>query len=235
VREANCNSCGVALTPGSKFCHECGAAVAAVAALPPRGSRARGQGTTTQVRANTLPWVLFGLAFITLVVIYAAQRAGQSPSPSMPAPTGGAAAVDISSMTPQEQASRLFDRIMTLSEQGKRDSVQFFAPMAMQVFESLGPLDLDARYDLGRIAQVSGQLDIAKAQADTILAQSPEHLLGLILAAAVADARGNQTERAAFERRLLAAESAQLAQPLDEYTRHRVDIDGAIAAARRRP
>jgi hypothetical protein len=138
-------------------------------------------------------------------------------------------------MTPQEQASRLFDRIMTLSEQGKRDSVQFFAPMAMQVFESLGPLDLDARYDLGRIAQVSGQLDIAKAQADTILAQSPEHLLGLILAAAVADARGNQTERAAFERRLLAAESAQLAQPLDEYTRHRVDIDGAIAAARRRP
>jgi hypothetical protein len=91
--------------------------------------------------------------------------------------------------------------------------------MAMQVFESLGPLDLDARYDLGRIAQVSGQLDIAKAQADTILAQSPEHLLGLILAAAVADARGNQTERAAFERRLLAAESAQLAQPLDEYTR----------------
>lgn len=148
---------------------------------------------------------------------------------------GGAAAVDITSMTPQERAARLFDRIMRLSEEGKRDSVDLFASMAITVYESLGPLDLDARYDLGRIAQVSGQLDIAKAQSDSILAQSPDHLLGLVLAVAVAEARGNQAERAAFERRLLAAESAQLARSLDEYTRHRVDIDAAIAAARRRP
>ena len=237
VREANCSNCGVALTPGSKFCHDCGTPVAAVAAQTPRAGRTRvAQGATNQGSSNTLPWVLGALALVTLVVIYAAQQAGQTPSSPMPAtPSRGAAAVDISSMTPQEQASRLFDRIMTLSEQGKQDSVQLFAPMAMQVFESLGPLDHDARYDLGRIAQVSGQLDIAKAQADTILAQSPNHLLGLILAAAVADARGNQAERATFERRLLAAEAAQLALPLDEYTRHRADIDGAIAAARRRP
>jgi len=151
-----------------------------------------------------------------------------------PSPTG-AAAVDISSMTPQERASRLFDRIMRLSEEGKRDSVELFASMAIPVYESLGPLDLDARYDLGRIAQVSGQLDLARAQADSILAQSPDHLLGLILAAAVADARGNQAERATFERRLLAAETSQLARGLEEYTRHRIDIDGALAAARRRP
>ena len=138
-------------------------------------------------------------------------------------------------MTPQERAARLFDRIMRLSEEGKRDSVELFASMAIPVYESLGPLDLDARYDLGRIAQVSGQLDIAKAQADSILAQSPDHLLGLILAAAVADARGNQAERATVERRLLAAEASQLARPLDEYTRHRADIDAAVAAARRKP
>ena len=230
----------MALTPGSKFCHECGTAAAAVAAQPRSAGRAKAsQVTTSQGRSNTLPWILGGLAFVTLVVIYAAQRTGQSTSPSMPpspaASSGGAAAVDISSMTPQERAARLFDRIMRLSEEGKRDSVELFASMAIPVYESLGPLDLDARYDLGRIAQVSGQLDIAKAQADSILARSPDHLLGLILAAAVADARGNQAERATFERRMLAAEAGQLAQPLDEYTRHRADIDGAIAAARRRP
>jgi hypothetical protein len=150
-------------------------------------------------------------------------------------PAGGAAAVDISSMTPQERASRLFDRIMRLSEEGKRDSVELFASMAIPVYESLGPLDLDARYDFGRIAQLSGQLDIAQAQADSILRQAPDHLLGLVLAAAVAEARGNQSARAAFERRLLAAESRQLASGLEEYTRHRADIDNALTAARRRP
>jgi hypothetical protein len=186
--------------------------------------------------SNNLPWIFGGLAFITLVVIFAAQRAGQSEQ--QPAPGGaptGAAAVDIASMTPQERASRLFDRIMRLSEEGKRDSVELFASMAIPVYESLGPLDLDAHYDLGRIAQVSGQLDLAQAQADSILLVAPDHLLGLILAAAVADARGNQPQRAALERRLVAAEAGQLAKDLPEYTRHRSDIDAALATARRRP
>jgi hypothetical protein len=186
--------------------------------------------------SNNLPWIFGGLAFITLVVIFAAQRAGQSePQPSPAGAPSGAAAVDISSMTPQERASRLFDRIMRLSEEGKRDSVALFASMAIPVYESLGPLDLDARYDLGRIAQVSGQLDLAQAQADSILLIAPDHLLGLILATAVADARGNQPQRAALERRLVAAEAGQLAKDLPEYTRHRADIDAALATARRRP
>lgn len=186
--------------------------------------------------SNNLPWILGGLAFITLVVIFAAQRAGQTPVANMPGgqvPTG-AAAVDISSMTPLERASRLFDRIMRLTEEGKRDSVELFASMAIPVYESLGTLDMDARYDMGRIAQVSGRLDIAQAQADSILQQSPSHLLGLILAAAVAEERGNDAARAALERRLLDAEAAQLALGLEEYMRHRADIDAALAAARRR-
>ncbi|NUQ13658.1 MAG: hypothetical protein HUU26_15230, partial [Gemmatimonadaceae bacterium] len=67
-----------------------------------------------------------------------------------------------------------------------------------------------------------------------ILRQAPDHLLGLILAAAVATARRNDPQRAALERRLLAAESAQRARQLEEYVRHRADIDAAIAAARNR-
>ena len=34
-------------------------------------------------------------------------------------------------MTPRERADRLFDRIMRLDTEGKKDSVQFFAPMAI--------------------------------------------------------------------------------------------------------
>ena len=185
--------------------------------------------------SNNLPWILGGLAFVVLVVIIAAQRAGDSPPTAMqPAAPTGAAAVDISSMTPQERASRLFDRIMRLSEEGKRDSVELFASMAIPVYESLGPLDLDGRYDLGRIAQVSGQLELAQAQADSILAQAPNHLLGLVLASAVAQSRDDLRARAALDRRLLDAEASELAKGLEEYARHKSDIDVALAAARNR-
>lgn len=183
-----------------------------------------------------MPWIVGGLAFLTLVVVFAAQRAGQTAPITTPAaaPSGGAGSVDIASMTPQERASRLFDRIMRLSEEGKRDSVALFASMAIPVYESLGPLDLDGRYDFGRVAQVSDNLDLAQAQADTILQQAPTHLLGLILAAAVADARGNHEQRASLDRRLLDAEKNELARGLEEYTRHKSDVDAALAAARSR-
>ena len=233
VREAQCGVCGVSLTPGAKFCHDCGAPAGARGAQ--RGPAARASQATAPAR-STLPWMLAGLAAVTLAVIFAAQRAGEvTPPAQAPMATGGAGAVDISSMTPQERASRLFDRIMRLSEEGKRDSVELFASMAIPVYESLGPLDADGRYDLGRIALVSGRVEIAQAQSDSILQQSPSHLLGLVLGVAAAEAQGNATQRTALQRRLLAAEKSQLASGLPEYERHRLDIDGALAAARNRP
>jgi hypothetical protein len=180
--------------------------------------------------------VLGGLALVTVIVVFAAQRAGQNAPPAAPAMSsgGGAGAVDISSMTPQERASRLFDRIMRLTEAGKRDSAAFFASMAMGVYESLGPLDLDSRYDYGRVAEVAGNLDIAQAQADSILREAPNHLLGLILASAIAAARGDNASQQALQQRLLAAEAAERAAGREEYTRHMADIDAAVAAARNR-
>jgi len=38
----------------------------------------------------------------------------------------GARAPDISSLSPQERADRLYNRVMLLATQGKADSVQFF-------------------------------------------------------------------------------------------------------------
>jgi len=237
VRDVHCGACGVALTPGAKFCHDCGAPTGAQSVAVRAASRLAARAKKVEATpATKLPWILGGLAFVTLVVIVAAQRSGQTPAAPMAgaAPTGGAAAVDITSMSPQERASRLFDRIMRLSEEGKQDSVALFSSMAIPVYESLGPLDVDSRYDFGRVAQVSGQLDLAQAQADTILQQSSNHLLGLVLAIAVADSRGNASARSAIERRLLDAEASQLSRGLDEYARHKADIDAALAAARGR-
>lgn len=137
-------------------------------------------------------------------------------------------------MTPRERASRLFDRIMQQVTEGKADSARFFASMAMGVYETMGTLDNDLRYDYGRIAEISGEPGIAQSQADSILAQSPNHLLGIILARSLAIARGDSARASELDRRLLAAGSTELARDLSEYKLHRTDIDAALAAARSR-
>ena len=142
-------------------------------------------------------------------------------------------APDISTLSPEERADRLYNRVMILNTQGKTDSVLFFAPMAINAYQMLAPLDADRRYDLGRIAEVAGALPLARGQADSILATQPNNLLGLILAARVATLTGDSTARRTFERRLLASESAERKRQLPEYSRHADDIESAIAEARR--
>ena len=121
---------------------------------------------------------------------------------------------------------------MGLHERGRTDSVQFFAQMAIPAYQMVQPLDLDARYDMGRIAEVAGLTDFARAQADTILRAEPNHLLGLVLAIRAARLAGNESAAAAFERRLITAEPAERRRDRAEYTRHRADIDAALEVAR---
>lgn len=136
-------------------------------------------------------------------------------------------------MSPRERAGRLYDRIMRYVEEGKKDSAQFFAPMAMSSFEAIGTeLDLDARYDYGRVAQETGSVDVAAAQADTILKQSPTHLLGLALAARAAEQSGKPQNAAAFWARFLAAKDAELKKTLPEYQAHAGDIERAAGLAK---
>ena len=131
-------------------------------------------------------------------------------------------------MSPAERADRLYDRVMRLHGEGKDDSVRFFSPMILQAYQMLGPLDADQHYDLGRIAEVIGNPDLARAEADTILKAQPTHLLGLTLAARVA----TPDKARDFYKRLLAAEPAERKKALPEYDRHRDDIDAALATAR---
>ena len=122
---------------------------------------------------------------------------------------------------------------MRYVEEGKRDSAQFFAPMAMSSFEAIGTaLDLDARYDYGRVAQETGSLEVAAAQADTILKQAPTHLLGLALAARTADQGGRKKEAAEYWARFTAARETELKKALPEYEAHAGDIERAAALAK---
>jgi len=135
-------------------------------------------------------------------------------------------------MSPAERADRLYDRVMRLHSEGKDDSVKFFSPMVLQAYQMLGPLDADQHYDLGRIGEVLGMADLARAEADTILKAQPTHLLGLTLAARAAMLDKQPAKAQAFYKRLLAAEPAERRKALPEYDRHRDDIDAAVATAR---
>jgi hypothetical protein len=190
---------------------------------------------------SAIPWIVASIALVSLIALVAAQRfrtpatANALPptalgQPPVDRPMGRAP--DISQLTPRERADRLFDRIMGLHERGRTDSVQFFAQMAIHAYQMVQPLDLDARYDMGRIAEVAGLTDFARAQADTILRADPNHLLGLVLAIRAARLAGNESAATTFERRLIAAEPAERRRDRAEYTRHSADIDAALEVAR---
>lgn len=225
---ATCSTCSAPLTPGARFCHRCGTPAGSTS-VPSRGF------------AGMLPWAVAAIALLSVIALIVGQRFGAKPdaddAPSANAPLAGATgamsrASDISQMTPEQQAERLFDRIMREFEAGKIDSVRIFMPMAIEAYQRLAPLNLDQRYDLGHIGEVGGDSTLARAQADTILQTRPTHLLGLMLAAQAARMEKNETRAREFDARLLAAESAELAAALPEYLLHGNGIKAAIDAVR---
>jgi hypothetical protein len=183
-----------------------------------------------------LPWAVAGIALLSLLAFIVGQNFGRGkPAPAVAAAPAVASAPgrapDISSMSPQERADRLFQRVMTYVGEGKSDSVTFFAPMAIQSFEALAPLDAHQRYDLGLLGLVSGDGTLARAQADTILANNATHLLGLILGMRAAGLQSDAAARADFVRRLSAALTSERAKGLQEYQDHAPDIDAAVREA----
>jgi hypothetical protein len=255
IAGARCAGCGSALSEGAKFCHRCGTPVGATA---PAAGLARAAAVPGRAPGDWLPWGVAAIALLTVVALVAgqnfrAQRGGSLDGPAnafpqaglddrgaasaaaagpvapFAGPSGGGPAPDISSMSPEERANRLFDRIMRYDEQGKRDSLLVFAPMALNAYEMIGRLDDDQRYDLGRIGEVSGNYQVAKAQADTILRANPNHLLALALAARMSP---DPAVARQFQQRLLAAAPTELPKKLPEYERHRNDITRALEQAR---
>lgn len=259
VRPRYCAACGAALSAGANYCHRCGTAVVASAGAPEPAGRTRGR-SIGEVAPWAVAFVAFlalaamaagrnlgaargsGLDAPQNALPQAALGEGAAPGTDAaggasvaPFANGGAGAPagrppDLSQMTPRDIADRLFDRVMRLSGEGKVDSAQFFATMALQNYARM-PLDTDLRYDMGRVAEVAGRGDIAAAQADTILRANPTHLLGLVLAIKGAALQGDRARLLDAQRRLIAAAPAERTKNLEEYQRHANDIDAALKLA----
>jgi len=229
-QDSPCTCCGQPLAAGARFCNNCGEAVTAASA--PVAGRPRAEAGIRKLVA--------GAAVIALVAFVAGQAVGRrSPSPtsaiveqagsarSTPRPT----ASDISNLSPEERASRLFNRVRRYTDQGKMDSVRFFAPMAIQAYQMIGAPTAQTRYGIGDIAAAVGEAPLARLEADSILAAQPKHLLGLVLAIRAATIAGDSVAAASFQRRLVAAAPSERARGLAEYTEHGRDIDEALRKA----
>lgn len=145
---------------------------------------------------------------------------------------GAMAAPDISQMSPEERARRLFDRVMRLSERGVQDSVQFFLPMAIGAYQQLPALDLDARYDMGALYLAGDVADGALAQADTILQAAPTHLYGFMLRARGLELKNDTRGARAAYMAFLRHEQAERARQRPEYAEHSQTIDAFAQEAR---
>jgi len=209
-----CHACGAQLSSTARFCHKCGAAVATTGA--------------TGWRAG-FPWALAGAALGALVTVVAMRGVGagagnreRGAEPTEAAAPGPrTAAPDISQMSPEERANRLFNRVMILAEAGKNDSVLFFLPMALGAYAQLPSLDADARYHVGLLQLAGGDVGGALAQADTMQRAVPNHLFIYVLRAHAYQAQGNTAQEQRAYADFLRHEQAELALKRAEYDDHR--------------
>ncbi|HEV8400165.1 MAG TPA: zinc ribbon domain-containing protein [Gemmatimonadales bacterium] len=215
-----CHACGAQLAANVRFCHKCGAAV--------------GGGQATGWRVG-LPWGVAGAALGALVTVVA-MRAGGGARPQDVETRGGPVGIrppDISQMSPEERATRLFDRVMILAQAGKQDSVEFFLPMAIGAYDQLPALDADARYHVGLLRLAGGDAAGALAQADTIQRAVPTHLFAYVLRAHAFQQQGNrQAERRAYAD-FLRHEAAEMARNRPEYSDHQNALTAFREEARR--
>src|SRR6266571_4306182 len=218
----NCHACGAAVAATARFCHKCGAQVG--------GAQAAGW------RAG-LPWAVAGIAVGALLTVLAlrvgagSREQGAGVEAGAPAPGSLLPAPDISQMSPEERATRLYNRVMTLHSQGKADSAEFFLPMALQAYAMLPALDVDARYHLGVLDLTGGDYAAALAQADSIRRAVPTHLFAFMLRARALELRRDPAGAHRAYRDFLQNEAAERDRKRPEYSDHQDNLDAFHAQA----
>jgi len=197
VGPQTCLSCQATLSPGARFCHRCGQAVAA-------GGAASGGSRPSERTA----WYVAAAAVTLLLALIVFKVVGHGSGAAVPdmanagnaapggAPGGAAAdpggalpsgrAPDISNMSPSERFLRLNNRIMDAAARADSTTVVNFTPMALGAYAQLDSATNDERYHAAVLHAQVGQIAEAKALADTMLLRSPGYLLAYAIRAEIA-------------------------------------------------
>jgi hypothetical protein len=229
-----CGECGNSVPEGGSFCNLCGTPVTAAgkrkgrpaAAAPPAPAAGSGTGTGNP----QIGWYVAGAALLVAVLALVVPRMtasdpapGAIAAPAGPvgtAPGAGPGAIDLSTMTPREAADRLFNRVMENVSAGDSVQARTFLPMALAAYDRVEQLDLDGHYHVAVLHLVGNDPDAARREADTILAEAPEHLFGLFTAAQAEDMRGNTAEATTLYRRFLESYDDEIVLGRLEYEEH---------------
>ena len=209
LRTKKCTSCGAAVAPGSRFCNGCGTVVPGGGgpkktgtARPGSGQGASGAKATASGpdRSSNLAWwvagalllvVLFALGYPALTRETSPAGGGLAPA-GMGSGAGTAGAVDLTTMTLEEQGTILFNRVMTSSSAGDTADVAFFQPKAIVIYQQLAPTDPDGLYHFALLHQVGGDFEAALAKAQEGLTETPDYLLLLAVAAEASTSLGDE-------------------------------------------
>ncbi len=186
-------------------------------------------------------WTVAGALCVLLVAGIAYQVSSSAPEPVAPnmANAGSSTGIsgpapDISAMTPRERFDRLFNRIMQAAERSDSAEVERFTPMALGAYHQLEAPDADARYHAAVLHLQVGSLGPARALADTILVESPNHLFGYVIRGEVGELENDSRLRAAAQRDFLAHYDSATRSNRVEYLEHKPVLDEFRAEAEKR-
>ena len=209
-----------------------------------KGNRVRGKGPSGYIASFMPPaytdrttWlVAMGITAVALGasawMLLDPERPRPPAPPAAPAPGFTGRGPDLGSMTSRQAFDRLFNRVLTAGEQGDTASALRFTEHALAAYQQLDSADADARYHAAILNAQVGRYPEALALGDSILAEAPGHLLGILVHGTVAQLRNDPAALAAARRDFLAAWSRDPGTGRPEYADHRKAIDDFHAAAR---
>jgi hypothetical protein len=185
---------------------------------------------------DRLPWLIAGGALAGLLALLLVMLARDSKGvPAQPETVAAAAPEeappDISNMSPRERFNRLYNRIMRAAQSGDEATVTRFTPMALMAYAQLDTLDADARYHAALLKVHTGQVDAARALADTILQQNPGHLFGYVVRGTVARFRKDEKGLNQAYADFLSHYPTEMKGSRPEYEEHQTSLNDFRRAA----
>jgi len=163
--------------------------------------------------------------------------AGGAAPPGAPrAPTGAPSAGqgpgrDISQLTPQERADRLFSRVMEAVDAGDRQVVNQLGPLAVEAFQQLPRLDADAHLRRALIFYALLREESALREVSAIESEAPTHLFVPYIKARTALQQGARDQAMRAYGDLVAWWDAEQARGRPEYRAHAPLLEEALQAA----
>jgi tetratricopeptide (TPR) repeat protein len=170
-------------------------------------------------------WVAGALLVVVMVVLGYPILSGSSSSgpqglPSGEEPPTESGAVDLTTMPLAEQATRLFNRVMTSNSTGDTADVAFFLPKAITIYEQVAPTDPDGLYHFTLLHLVGGDFAAALAKAQEGLAQIPDYLLLLAAGAEASLGLGDEETARAYYSRFLEVYDTEMGMARAGYDHH---------------